>query len=163
MPENNLRLLQTPPLSTLQQALLDGFQQDFPLSPRPYADIAAQLGVSEEEVLAELAELNKNKVISRIGPVFKPHRIGTSTLAAMAVPPPRLAETAALVSGLAEVNHNYEREHPFNLWFVLTATDEQHLDHTLHEIERLTGLPVMSLPMLEEFHIDLGFRLNHSC
>ena len=159
----NVRLLQAPPLSALQQALLDGFQQHFPLSPTPYADIAAQLGVSEAAVLAALAELNKNQVISRIGPVFKPHRIGTSTLAAMSVPPPRLVEVAAQISRLAAVNHNYEREHAFNLWFVLTATDEAHLQQTLTDIERVTGLPVMALPMLQEFHIDLGFKLNHCC
>jgi len=27
----------------------------------------------------------------------------------------------------------------------------------------VTGLPVMALPMLQEFHIDLGFKLNHCC
>jgi DNA-binding Lrp family transcriptional regulator len=162
MQENTVRLLQAPPLSALQQALLDAFQQDFPLSPTPYADIAARLGVGEEDVLAALTELNKHKVISRIGPVFKPHRIGTSTLAAMSVPPQDLPEVAERISHLAEVNHNYEREHEFNLWFVLTATDEKHLRDTLDKIERVTGLPVMSLPMLKEFHIDLGFRLNHS-
>jgi siroheme decarboxylase len=101
-------------LSPLIDPLLNDFQQDFPLSPTPFADIAADLGVTEEEILVNLRELNDTEIISRIGPVFHPHRVGTSTLAAMAVPQARLQEIANYISALPEVNHNYEREHRFN-------------------------------------------------
>jgi DNA-binding Lrp family transcriptional regulator len=88
-----------------------------------------------------------------------PRRIGASTLAALSAPPERLAEVADLVSRLSEVNHNYEREHAFNLWFVLTARDADALGRTLARIGDQTGCPVISLPLREEFHIDLGFDL----
>jgi siroheme decarboxylase len=78
----------------------------------------------------------------------------------MAVPPGRLAEVAELVSRFPEVNHNYEREHRFNLWFVLTARDRSRLDAVLAAIAAATGLPVLDLPMLEEYHIDLGFPIR---
>lgn len=149
-----------PSLNHWQQRLLNEFQRDFPLSPRPYADLAERLGVSEAQVLEALRELTDNGAISRVGPVFRPHAIGTSTLAAMAVPPARLDDVAAYVSGLAEINHNYEREHRFNLWFVVTASDHGHLDEVLADIEEHTGLEVLSLPMLEDYHIDLGFKLS---
>jgi DNA-binding Lrp family transcriptional regulator len=158
---NPARRLAAPVLSQLQQDLLDAYQRDFPLSPTPYADLARRFGVSEEQVIQSLRELTESGVISRIGPVFRPKRLGVSTLAAMEVPPARLVEVAELVSSLPEVNHNYEREHRFNLWFVLTAEDDAHLQAALAEIETATGLAVMSLPMLAEFHIDLGFKLNH--
>jgi siroheme decarboxylase len=154
---NTVTFLSTP----LQRRILDEFQHNLPLSPTPYADMAQHLGVTEAEVLAALTEMNLKKIISRIGPVFKPHCIGTSTLAAMAVPPLELNKIAALISALPEVNHNYEREHHFNLWFVLTATDELHLQRVIDVIEHATGIHVMSLPMEQEFHIDLGFRLKH--
>jgi DNA-binding Lrp family transcriptional regulator len=147
-------------LSGLQKSLLNDFQNNFPLSPTPYADIAAHLGVTEKEVLDALRELDEAKIISRIGPVFRPHCIGTSTLVAMAVPKGRLQHVANYISALPEVNHNYEREHSFNLWFVVTATTEEHLQAVLTEIEENTGIAVMSLPMLESYHIDLGFDLN---
>ncbi|MEN8215099.1 MAG: Lrp/AsnC family transcriptional regulator [Pseudomonadota bacterium] len=147
-------------LSALQEILLNDFQRDFPLSPTPYADIASRLGVTEAEVLDALRELNEAEIISRIGPVFRPHHIGTSTLVAMAVPKGRLQDVANYISGLPEVNHNYEREHRFNLWFVVTATTEEHLQALLIEIEENTGIAVMSLPMLESYHIDLGFDLK---
>ncbi len=66
---------------------------------------------------------------------------------------------SGLVSGFDEVNHNYEREHEFNLWFVVTARDQRAVAHVLAEVRRRTGLAVMDLPLTEEFHIDLGFRL----
>ena len=78
----------------------------------------------------------------------------------MAVPPERLTEVAALVSAYPEVNHNYEREHAFNLWFVLTAPDQASLEQVRDEIGRRAGLPVLDLPMLAEYHIDLGFPLQ---
>ena len=147
-------------LSNLQKKLLNDFQKNFPLSPTHYADIAASAGVTETEVLDALRELKKDGIISRIGPVFSPHRIGTSTLVAMAVPKGRLQHVANYISALPEVNHNYEGEHHFNLWFVVTATTEEHLQTVLTEIEENTGIVVMSLPMLESYHIDLGFDLN---
>lgn len=144
----------------LERHLLNDYQRDFPLSLTPFRDIAEDLGVVEAEVLEKLRDLAERRIVSRLGPVFAPNRIGASTLAAMAVPPERLAEVAERISALPEVNHNYEREHRYNLWFVLTAADDQRLDEVLAGIERNTGLPVMSLPLLEDYHIDLGFPLD---
>ena len=149
-------------LDDLQAKLLNDFQKDFPLSPTPYADLATRLGVTEAEVLAALQELKEGQIISRIGPVFHPHCIGTSTLVAMAIPQERLQTVANYISSLPEVNHNYEREHKFNLWFVVTVANEEHLQAVLKEIEQNTGIALMSLPMLKSYHIDLGFDLNRN-
>jgi len=147
-------------LDEIDRRLLNDFQTGFPLVPRPYAEIASRLGVDESEVIARLGRLGETGAVSRVGPVVQPRRIGASTLAAMAVPPDRLEEVAGLVNGFPEVNHNYEREHRFNLWFVLTATDEERLGEVMDEIGERTGLEVLDLPMLEEYHIDLGFPLQ---
>ncbi|MGB4334404.1 MAG: AsnC family transcriptional regulator [Chromatiaceae bacterium] len=147
-------------LDALDRRLLDDFQSGIPLAPRPFALMAEQLGVAEAEVIARLQCLTEAGAVSRVGPVFRPRQVGASTLAAMAVPPERLAEVATLVNGFPEVNHNYEREHDFNLWFVLTAPDQTRLERVLDEIGRRAGLPVLDLPMLAEYHIDLGFPLQ---
>jgi len=153
-----------PDLTELHKQLLNHFQKDFPLSSTPYADIAKQLKVTESEVLTALQELSESGIVSRVGAVFRPHRVGVSTLAAMAVPREHLEKIANIVSALPEINHNYEREHHFNLWFVVTASSDSHLQAVLSEIEEKTGLSVMSLPMEADYHIDLGFELKwHSC
>lgn len=147
-------------LDPLDRRLLDEFQAGIPLAPRPFARMGEHLGLSEAEVIARLQRLTEAGAVSRVGPVFRPKQVGASTLAAMAVPPERLTEVAALVSAYPEVNHNYEREHAFNLWFVLTAPDRTRLECVLEEIGRRAGLPVLDLPMLAEYHIDLGFPLQ---
>lgn len=151
---------QRPSLDAVDRRLLDDFQQGFPLGPRPYRALAEQLGISEAEVLARLERLSLAGIVSRVGPVLRPGRAGVSTLAAMRVAPERIETVAALISAYPEVNHNYEREHDFNLWFVLTAPDADRLAAVLDEIQTRTGLPVMDLPMLDDYHIDLGFKLR---
>lgn len=146
-------------LNDLEKRLLNEYQKGLPLSPTPFADIAARLGTSEALVLKILNRMQETGIISRVGPVFKPKRIGASTLAAMAVPRERLQRVAEQINRYEEVNHNYEREHRFNLWFVVTAPDQVHLDRILAQMEHETGYRILNLPMEKQFHIDLGFSL----
>ena len=150
------------PREPLERALLDDFQRDLPLVPRPFAEIARRLGTDEATVLEILARLQAEGVISRVGAVVAPHRTGWSTLAAMAVPPAHLEEVAALVSSYPEVNHNYEREHRLNLWFVAAASSRDRVEGVLAEIEYRSGLAVLDLPLEEAFRLDLGFPLRWS-
>lgn len=147
-------------MDAIDRRLLNDYQRGFPLEARPYARVAEDLGIGEDEVLDRLAALFARGAISRIGAVVAPHRAGASTLAAMAVPEERLEEVAALVSARPEVNHNYEREHPCNLWFVVTAADEEAVGRVLAELEAAAGLPVIDLPLVAAYHIDLGFDLS---
>ncbi len=147
-------------LNDMECRLLNDFQRDFPLSPTPYADIAHKLGVSEAEVLEALTRLKQQGAVSRVGAVLRPNTVGVSTLAAMAVPNAELESVAALVSAYPEVNHNYEREHTLNLWFVVTAPDSVRLQQVLNEISTRSGYAVLPFPLLEDYHIDLGFDLK---
>jgi DNA-binding Lrp family transcriptional regulator len=140
--------------------LLNRFQRDFPLTTHPFRVIAEQLGWSETEVLAALRRLQEEGKVSRVGAVFAARRLGVSTLAALAAPPARLEAVAQRVNDYPEVNHNYQREHGFNLWFVLTAATAARLQAVLAEIRERTDLPLLDLPLLEAFHIDLGFDLR---
>lgn len=146
--------------NAIEQRLLNEFQHDFPLVKRPFLAIGEQLGIAEYEVIERLKHLSAQGVVSRVGPVFSPGCIGASTLAALAVPPEKLDEIAAWINTLAEVNHNYEREHQFNLWFVVAAPNQAWLDKLLDKIKQFCGYPMLVLPLAERFHIDLGFDLN---
>jgi DNA-binding Lrp family transcriptional regulator len=153
------------PFSPLEFSLLNAWQRDFPVVERPFQAIAEKVGADETAVLATLKRLQSRGAISRVGAVFAPRRIGASTLAALAAPAEQLERIAALVSARPQVNHNYQREHRYNLWFVATAADSTELMRTLEAIEAETGCAVISLPLEQEYHIDLGFDLNssHKC
>jgi DNA-binding Lrp family transcriptional regulator len=145
--------------SALDRLLLNDYQRDFPLTSRPFAKIAADLGVAEGDVMTRYAELQAQGAITRVGAVVRPHVLGVSTLAAVAVPDEAVEETGRRIAAHPEVNHCYEREHTYNIWFVVTAKDEPALCRTLTAIEEECGTPVLDLPLVEAFHIDLGFAL----
>ncbi len=147
-------------MQPLTARLLNEFQRNFPLDPTPFARIASSLDTTPETVLETLKALQAGGAVSRVGPVFRPNTVGASTLAAMAVPLPELEAVAAIISAFPQVNHNYEREHCFNLWFVVTAESRLALQETLWEIQESTGYALLSLPLLRDYHIDLGFRMQ---
>lgn len=155
--ENKLNKQQ---LNSIEKHLLNDFQHGFPLVPRPFKKIAEDVGTTEDIVIETLNKLQNDGYVSRVGAVFRANSIGASTLAAMAIPEDELEDIAAMVNEYKEVNHNYQREHKYNLWFVLTASDEHTLNSVLDDIEYRSGHSVMYLPMLEDFHIDLGFELD---
>lgn len=140
--------------------LLNHWQRDFPLTPEPFAAIGESLGLGTAEVLAHYQRLHGQGFFSRIGAVFAPGAGGASLLAAIAVPPQRLEAVAAVVSSYPGVNHNYEREHAVNLWFVATGSDTAQVEQMLCSIEAETGLSVLRLPMLRPYRIDTGFDLR---
>ncbi len=148
-------------MGKLTDNLLNDYQHSFPLVSEPFGDLARQLGTDVNTVLNEVRQLQENGTISRIGPVFRPNTVGVSTLAALSVPPDQLDHYAEIVNRYPQTNHNYEREHEINLWFVLTAADQQQLDDTIRDIEAETGYEVLVLPLVKEYHIDLGFNLRH--
>ena len=140
--------------------LLNDFQRGFPLESRPYARLADALGIGEQDVLAMLADLKTEGKIARVGAIVRPNSIGASTLAAMRVRADRLEEVAEAISRRPEVNHCYQREHEINVWFVVTARDRAEVLRVLDEISEETGESVLDLPIVEPYHIDLGFDLR---
>jgi DNA-binding Lrp family transcriptional regulator len=147
-------------LDELDMAIVDDWQRNFPLVPRPFSVIAKQNDVREAEVLERYKALKEQRVLSRIGAILAPNTIGASVLAAMAVPIDQVDEIAASISSFAGVNHNYERENELNLWFVVTASDRQNVDQILADIEDATGYQVYPFRLEQAYHLDLGFSIR---
>lgn len=154
------------PYSPLEFSLLNEWQRDFPLVSNPFANLGLLVGAgetpltAENNVLSTLSRLATRGSISRVGAVFAPRRVGVGALAAVAAPVDKIDTIAAQINAHATVNHNYQREHEYNLWFVVTAPEKAKLDATLNQIRLETGCPVISMPLAEEFHIDLAFDLR---
>ncbi|MBB5320020.1 AsnC family transcriptional regulator [Marinobacter oulmenensis] len=147
-------------LDAADRQLIDSYQRGLPVCERPYAEMASHLGMTEEEVLKRLSALQAHNVLSRVGPVFEHSRAGASLLAAVAAPVDQIDLVAARINHAPGVNHNYAREHAYNLWFVMTAPDERTLHERLDDLENRLRLPMLRLPMVEGYHIDLGFSID---
>jgi DNA-binding Lrp family transcriptional regulator len=141
-------------------SLLNAWQRGFPLCDEPFAVVGAALDMPSAQVLQAYRQLAHEGALSRIGAVFAPGSGGASVLAAMAVPADRLEAVAAVVSAHPGVNHNYERENTYNLWFVLTGASDAQVEQAMLALEAATGLKALRLPMLQPYRIDLAFDLT---
>lgn len=147
-------------MDKLDFALLDRFQRGFPLDPRPYAVIGTALGIAEYQVIERLTRLVQDGMVQRIGAVLTPRHVGAGMLVAMAVSKRRLPDIAARVSALPAVNHSYARAHPYNLWFVVTASDAAEVDESVRTAEAVAGVAALRFSLIEAYHLDLGFALG---
>ncbi|MCP3969141.1 MAG: Lrp/AsnC family transcriptional regulator [Rhodobacteraceae bacterium] len=144
----------------IDRRLLDDWQRDFPVTPRPFAVLAGATGCAEDDVLARLTTMQRSGRVTRVGGTCAPNTLSASTLAAVAAPVDQVDRTAAIISSEPGVNHSYERENAWNLWFVATGPDRQHVTETLNRIERRSGLRVLDLQLVRPFNVDLGFRMT---
>ena len=143
-------------MDELDRAIVNALQGGFALCERPYAAAAARLGLEEAGLIERLKKLLADNVLTRFGPMFDAERLGGAfTLCAMSVPGQDFERVAALVNAHREVAHNYEREHRFNMWFVVAARSREDIARLLAAIEQETGYPVLDLPREAEYFIEL--------
>lgn len=143
-------------MDEIDAGLVTRLQRGFPVSERPYLEVATQFGLTENELIARLSNLLEEGVLTRFGPLYQVERMGGAyTLAAMQVPEPDYDRIVELVNAYPEVAHNYRREHAFNLWFVVAAESAAEVKRVLFSIERDSTYPVFEFPKLREYFVNL--------
>ncbi|MDH5189358.1 MAG: Lrp/AsnC family transcriptional regulator [Rhodospirillaceae bacterium] len=140
--------------------IINALQGGFPICERPYLAAAKELNLTEDELIKRIESLLGNGALSRFGPLINAERMGGGlTLAALAVDEENFDRVAELVNAHEEIAHNYEREHGYNMWFVIATETPEQVAQTIKKIELETGLVVLNVPKLEEFFIGLRFDL----
>jgi DNA-binding Lrp family transcriptional regulator len=148
-----------PIIDPTEKAIINGLQGGFPLTPRPFRDAGAELGLSEGELIEGVRDLVGAGQLSRFGPLWNAEMLGGDVcLAAIAVPPDRFDEVAEQVNAHPEIAHNYERTHALNMWFVISAEDPRRIAQVIAEIEKETGLTIHAMPKMNEFFV--GFHVE---
>lgn len=148
-------------MDELDLKLLAAVQDGFPITSRPFQDLGLALGLEEDEVISRLAELQKEGLVRRIGPILDLRRMGKSgILAALAVSLDEADGVADTVSFYPEVSHNYLRPNDsgYNLWFTVSGTEER-IQDILQEIRAKTGKEMLVLPTLRIFKIGVKFDI----
>ncbi len=143
-------------MDDLDRAIINHLQGGLQVCEQPYLRAANELDISEDELIIRLASLLERGILTRIGPLFQIEKAGGAfTLAALHAPAEHYDAIAAKVNALAEVAHNYEREHALNMWFVIgTETPEQIVD-VIKTIEQETGCTVFNFPKVKEYFVEL--------
>lgn len=148
-------------MDDVDRRLLDIIQTNFPLSPRPYAELGELTGIAEDEALRRVNAMRAARIIRRMGANFQSARLGwVSTLCAAKVPEDRMEAFTAVVNACPGVTHNYVRAHAYNIWFTLISPSREQEAATLAAMERETGIAVLNLPATRLFKIRVDFRMN---
>jgi len=146
-------------MDAVDRNIINRLQQGFPICEFPYAQVAAELALSESELLQRLTHLLETGVLSRFAPMYHAERLGGGlTLAALAVPAERFEAVAAIVNAFPEVAHNYARQHSLNMWFVLATEQPERVVEVIELIEQQTALTVYNMPKQTEYYIGLKFE-----
>lgn len=145
-------------LDATDRAILNRLQEGFPIAPAPFAAVAGELGIAQDDLIARLGRMRDERIITRFGPFFDAEAMGGAfCLCAMAVPEEDFEAVAAEVNARPEVAHNYARDHRLNMWFVLATESGGEIAAVADAIEDATGFKVLRFPKLSEFFI--GFRV----
>ena len=133
-------------LSQLDKEIVRVLQGDFPLVEEPYKELAARVGISEQEFLDRVQRLSSEKKIRRVGAVLRHREVGFSAnaLCVWEAPEDRLDEIAMRMSQSPAVSHCYERRPaegwPFNLYTMLHAHTREECEQIADALGSETGL-----------------------
>ena len=130
----------------LDRKLIVATQGGLPLSPMPYADIAAQLGIDEAEVLKRMQNLLDNGVIRRIGVVPNHYTLGYTFngMTVWDVADDVIDQLGQQVGNLPFVSHCYRRPRrlpawPYNLFAMLHGRTRTEVEQQAAQVRDLLG------------------------
>ena len=148
-----------PNLDDIDKAIINRIQSEFPITSRPYLELAKELELTEKEVLDRVVRLKKEGIIRRIGGNFVPGKLGfVSTLCAARVPADKIEHFAAIVNRYPGVTHNYLRDNPYNVWFTFISPSMDEIETNLKKIIEDSGVSdILNLPATKVFKINAQF------
>src|SRR3954452_9139135 len=151
------------PLEDVERRLLNLLQGSFPLEPRPFAAVAREAGLNEDEVLARTRQLLDDRIIRQVTPIYDTRALGYgSMLVAARIDPEHPWRAAQIVNSHPGVSHNYLRNHDFNMWFTIAVEEDSKLglQGTLDVLQELTRAEsIRQLPTLKLFKIRMDLEL----
>lgn len=152
--------IQVNQLDLLDRKILNEIQWLFPLTDRPFLEIAQRHNTTEIDIMNRISAMKENGLIRQINAIFDTRRLGyKSALIAFAVKPEKLDYVANEVNKHPGVSHNYERNHEFNMWFTLAIPPNSEMKATLDKMASLDGvIKYRLLPTLKMYKI--GVKLD---
>ncbi len=148
-------------LDSIDSAILNRIQSEFPITSRPYLAVANELDLTEQKVLDRVARLKKAGIIRRIGGNFVPGKLGfVSTLCAARVPADIVEHFAEVVNRYPGVTHNYQRDNEYNVWFTFISPSRDEIEANLKNIAEETGVnDILNLPATKVYKIKAQFEV----
>ena len=133
-------------LSRSEKALLKAIQNGMPLTRTPYQDLAGNLGIPMDDLLAMLRQWQTDGRIRRVGAVVNHFHIGSGcgAMVVWSVPDDQVASVGTLFAVFEKVSHVYQRSAypnwPYNLYTMVHAADSNELDARIRDMSDKSGI-----------------------
>lgn len=133
-------------LSELDRKIVRLLQGEFPLVAEPYKVLAAEIGITEEQLLARIAAMREEKKIRKIGAVLRHREVGftANCLCVWNVPDERVDEVARRMAEHPRVSHCYDRNREadwqYNLYTMIHGYSREECEAIAAELADATGI-----------------------
>ncbi len=138
-------------LTELEKKVVASIQGDMPIVEKPFAQIAADIGIDEAELLQILEDLEQRGVMRRFGATLRHQKSGyqSNAMTAWQVDEDRIDEVGSIMASFKEVSHCYRRnptpEWKYNLYTMIHGKDEDHCRQTAELMAQKAGVGTYSL------------------
>lgn len=149
--------------------IINATQGGLPLTPAPYAEVAAWLGIAEDEVIARLAAMQARGIVRRVALALNHYALGIAAngMSVWDVADDVAEELGARVGALDFVSHCYLRpralpDWPYNLFAMIHGRDRAEVEAKRRHIAALLGSASRASDVLYSTRIlkKTGLRLN---
>jgi DNA-binding Lrp family transcriptional regulator len=133
-------------LSDDDVATIRATQGPMEVIPEPYARAAAELGVSQEELLTRLESLRERRALRRVAAILFHRRAGFSAngMGVWNVPEERILELGPRMSAFRGISHCYQRptyaDWPYSVFTMAHGRSKEECDAILDSIAADTGI-----------------------
>lgn len=133
-------------LSDLDKKIIARLQGDMPVQAEPFAAIAAEVGITEDELLHKLDEYLQAGIMRRLGTILRHHKAGyhANAMCGWAVPEELVEAVGPVMAEFREASHVYLRptypDWPYNLFTMLHGKSADDLERVAKEISARTGI-----------------------
>lgn len=133
-------------ISELDRKIVRLLQGEFPLVAEPYKVLAAEIGITEEQLLARIAAMREEKKIRKMGAVLRHREVGftANCLCVWNVPDERVDEVARRMAEHPRVSHCYDRNREadwkYNLYTMIHGYSREECENIAAELAAATGI-----------------------
>jgi DNA-binding Lrp family transcriptional regulator len=134
------------PYDELDIAVIRATQGDLPVTQEPYAPAAAELGMSQEQLIGHLERMQERKLLRRVAAILYHRRAGFSAngMGVWKVPQPRVMELGPRMAAFRGISHCYQRptyaDWPYSVFTMAHGRSKEECDAILDAIAADTGI-----------------------
>jgi DNA-binding Lrp family transcriptional regulator len=134
------------PYDEFDRDVIRALQGDMPVIPEPYAPAAAQLGISQQQLLDHLAGMQERRLLRRVAAILFHRRAGFSAngMGVWKVPDERILELGKRMASFRGISHCYQRptyeDWPYSVFTMAHGRSKEECDAILDSIADDTGI-----------------------